>query len=115
MDKIKLLFNMYKEKVIVSKKFKGEVQKKYNLSSEEARNLFVRIQNYQIEKYGNRLTHENKGFAYSEIKDISRRAIQRHYYKRKHMKEPKVSLDNYFGDVMSQIDDLCNQAKKISN
>ena len=60
MDKNKLIFNIYKDKVIVSKKFKKEVKEKYGLNDVEASDMFVKITNYQIKKYNGRLDFMDK-------------------------------------------------------
>lgn len=79
MDKIELIFNIYKNSVIFFKPFKREMIKKYKLSDEDIRNLFVKIQNYQIDHYGNRLTREERGFSSSEKDIVNRQATQRKY------------------------------------
>lgn len=63
MDKNKLIFNIYKDKVIVSKKFKKEVKEKYGLNDVEASDMFVKITNYQIKKYNGRLDFMDKDTA----------------------------------------------------
>ncbi len=60
MDKSELIFNIYKDRVIVSKKFKKEVKEKYGLNDVEAADMFVRITNYQIKKYNGRLDFMDK-------------------------------------------------------
>lgn len=54
MDKKELIFNMFKDEPITLKKFKKEI-KKYNIGKKESYDLFVRIQNYQINKHGSAL------------------------------------------------------------
>lgn len=49
------IYNTYKDEAIIGKTFKREIMEKYNLTQEEARNIFVRINNYQIENFGERL------------------------------------------------------------
>lgn len=82
MDKIELIFNIYKDSVIFSKRFKAEMVRKYRLSDEDIRNLYIRIQNYQIDRYGNRLTREERGFTSSEKDIVNRQATQRRYNRR---------------------------------
>lgn len=60
MDKSELIFNIYKDTVIVSKKFKREVKEKYGLNDVEAADMFVKITNYQIKKYNGRLDFMDK-------------------------------------------------------
>lgn len=82
MDKIKLIFNIYKDSVVISKPFKREMIRRYKLSDEEIRNLYIKIQNYQIDRYGNRLTREERGFTSSEKDIVNRQATQRRYNRR---------------------------------
>lgn len=49
------IFNTYKNEAVIGKKFKGEIMKKYNLTPDQIRNIFVRINNYQIKNFGERL------------------------------------------------------------
>lgn len=48
MDVKELIFNMYKDKTIMCNQFEEEIKEKYNITDDDARDLFVRIQNYQI-------------------------------------------------------------------
>lgn len=114
MDKIELIFNMYKDRVVYSKPFKDKMKREYKMSVEEAADLFVKIQNYQINKFGERLTWDNKTFSKSESDIVGRRAAQRKYCKKKYIPKKKASLDNLFGNVMGQVNDLCKQAKELS-
>lgn len=82
MDKIELIFNIYKDSVVISKPFKREMIRRYKLSDEEIRNLYIKIQNYQIDRYGNRLTREERGFTSSEKDIVNRQATQRRYNRR---------------------------------
>lgn len=50
------IFNTYKNEAVMGKKFKGEIMKKYNLTPDQIRNIFVRINNYQIENFGGALS-----------------------------------------------------------
>ncbi len=79
MDKIELIFNIYKDSVVISKPFKREMIRRYKLSDEEIRNLYIRIQNYQIDRYGNRLTREERVISLSEKNIINHQATQRKY------------------------------------
>ena len=60
MDKSELIFNIYKDTVIISKNFKREVKEKYGLNDVEASDMFVKITNYQIKKYNGRLDFMDK-------------------------------------------------------
>ena len=114
MDKIELIFNIYKDSVVVSKPFKREMIRRYKLSDEEIRNLFIRIQNYQVEKFGGRLSWEEKSFSNQEKEIVNRRETQRRYDKRK-PKEKSDLLQNYFGDVIGEVDSLIKQASELKN
>lgn len=63
MNKSELIFNIYKDTIIVSKKFKREVKEKYGLNDVEASDIFVKITNYQIKKYNGRLDFMDKDTA----------------------------------------------------
>lgn len=82
MDKIELIFNIYKDSVVISKPFKREMVRRYKLSDEEIRNLYIKIQNYQINRYGNRLTREERGFSLSEKEKVNSNARMRRYCRR---------------------------------
>lgn len=78
MDKNEMIFNLYKDNVIVSKKFKDEMKEKYGFSAWEADDMFVRINNYQIKKYGGRLEfNSHTGLTKEELKYQNRLAKQR--------------------------------------
>lgn len=72
MDKIKLIFNMYKDEYIGAKKFRAIVSKKYKLSDIEISNIYAKINNYQIEKYGERISSEYELKSAEEYKKIAR-------------------------------------------
>lgn len=114
MDKIELIFNMYKNKIVVSKPFKREMIKKYRLSDEDIRNLYIRIQNYQINNFGERLSYQDRKYTIQEKNTVNRQATQRRYCKR-NPKEKNHLLDNYFGNVMGQVDSLISQARELKN
>lgn len=113
MDKIELIFNIYKNSVVVSKPFKREMIRKYKLSDDDIRNLYIRIQNYQIDNFGEILTYQKRVYVESEKKIVNGQATQRKYYNRRIRN--RNSLDIHFGDVMEQVDDLYNQAAKLSH
>lgn len=82
MDNKELIFNMYKDEVILSKKFKMEIIKKFNVSKVEAGDIFARIQNYQIKKYGKRLDFNEPTMTSEEKKYINLVARTRNQNKR---------------------------------
>lgn len=51
-----LIFNMYKDECIGARKLREIVSKKYKLSDIEISNIYARINNYQINKYGDRIS-----------------------------------------------------------
>lgn len=69
MDVKKLIFDLYKDDVIISKEFKRHVKEKFNLDSREAHDIFVMIANYQIKKYGKGLEVDD-GMYYIPREDI---------------------------------------------
>ena len=101
MDKIELIFNMYKERVAISKPFREEVIKKYKVSEEEARNLWIRIQNYQIKKFGGRL---EKWTTYSQVSIDDKKRIRANAMARKTARkrgtQNKKLLDKYFNNTV---------------
>ena len=56
MDKIELVFNMYKDEPIGSRRFRAIVSNKYKLTDIEISNIYARIDRYQTNKYGERLS-----------------------------------------------------------
>ena len=59
MDIKEIIFKAYKDKAIITKTFKNEIAKNYKLSDDDVRNLYIRINNYQVKKYGCRLERED--------------------------------------------------------
>ena len=55
MDKIELIFNIYKDTDIGTRKLRAIISKKYKLSDIEISNIYAKINNYQIKKYGEKL------------------------------------------------------------
>ena len=82
MDKIELIFNLYKDSIVISKTFKREMIKKYRLSNDEIRNLYVRIQNYQIKNFGGNLKFQERAYTSPEKQTVNGQATQRRYEKR---------------------------------
>lgn len=72
MDKIELVFNMYKEEPIGARKFRAIVSKKYKLNDREISNIYARINNYQTNKYGGRINKEYELINREEYKKIAR-------------------------------------------
>lgn len=76
-----LIFNTYKDEPLIAKKFKREIIKKYHIPYEKTRDIFVRINNYQIKKYGRKLDTflEVAPYSKEELNYIRRNANQRKY------------------------------------
>ena len=55
MDKAEFIYNYYKDESIGAKKFRALVSRKFKLTDIEISNIYARINNYQVKKYGKRL------------------------------------------------------------
>lgn len=66
-----LIFNMYKETDMGSRKFRTIISKKYKLSDIEISNIYARINNYQISKYGSRTSNEYEVKSAEEYRKIA--------------------------------------------
>lgn len=55
MDKVEIIYNMYKDVSIGARKFRIIAKDKYKLTEQEITNIYIRINNYQIKKYGQRM------------------------------------------------------------
>lgn len=53
-----LVFALYKDKIITCKSFKHMCKSKYGIK--DPQDLYVRINNYQIKKYGTQLCYDNE-------------------------------------------------------
>lgn len=85
MDIEELIFNTYKDEPLIAKKFKQEIIEKYHIPYEETRDIFVRINNYQVKKYGRKLDTflEVAPYSKEELDKIRSNAVQRRYVRRK--------------------------------
>ena len=81
MDKIELIFNIYKDKTLIAKRFKQEIIKKFALPERTITDLFVKIQNYQIAKYGTKLSFNRDVYTKEELRKINVYARSRKYLK----------------------------------
>lgn len=59
MDIKEIIFKAYKDKPIISKKFRAAIRKDYKLTDDDIRDIFIKINNYQIKKYGCKLDKED--------------------------------------------------------
>ena len=80
MDKIELIFNMYKDMDIGAKKFRAIINKQYNLNDKEITDLYAKINNYQIKKYGERL-NKSSDITLESSEEYKRRALIRRVVK----------------------------------
>ena len=83
-NKIELIFNIHKEDIIEDTlRYKKDLTKKYGLSEDDVHDLFTRIVNYQIDKYG----YQKQKFVLLLSKDEyaikNRRHTQRKYMRTK--------------------------------
>lgn len=67
MNKLELVFNIYKDEIIKNKEFRRKIKEKYGFSDIVISNLIVRIVNYQIEKYGQRKSNEIEIYTKEEL------------------------------------------------
>lgn len=87
MDVKEFIFNTYKDQAIIGKTFKRDIIKKYKISVIEASDMFTRINNYQINKYGKKLDiDKNKMPSYTaeELNRFRVNANARKYSRRKY-------------------------------
>lgn len=63
-----LIFNMYKDECIGAKRLREIVSKKYKLTDIEISNIYARINNYQINKYGDRISTDIEFLSTEECK-----------------------------------------------
>lgn len=84
MDIKKFIFNKYKDQPLIAKPFREKIEKTYNITPDEARDIFVRINNYQVKKYGGKLDNLKEILPYSkeELYKIGDKARQRKYERR---------------------------------
>lgn len=78
-----LIFNMYKETDMWSRKFRAIISKKYKLSDIEISNIYAKINNYQTNKYGGRI---NKNIILNTREEYKRIAQDRRTAKYQRLK-----------------------------
>lgn len=79
MDVEKVIFEMYKDDAIISRIFKKEVMKKFGIDLKTASDLFARITNYQIKRFGRKLDNFYEIPTSEENLKTNNRANQRKY------------------------------------
>ena len=67
MNKLELVFNIYKDEIIKNKEFRRKIKEKYGFSDIVISNLIARIVNYQIEKYGQRKSNAVEIYTKEEL------------------------------------------------
>lgn len=82
-----MVFALYKDKIITCKAFKNMCKNKYGI--EDPQDLYVRINNYQIEKYGCQLVYETEKKEDWEINNTKGKMLAQNkktYYKNRRYK-----------------------------
>ena len=67
MNKLELVFNIYKDEIIKNKEFRRKIKEKYGFSDIVISNLIARIVNYQIKKYGQRKSNAVEIYTKEEL------------------------------------------------
>ena len=67
MNKLELVFNIYKDEIIKNKEFRRKIKEKYGFSDIVISNLIALIVNYQIKKYGQRKSNEVEIYTREEL------------------------------------------------
>ena len=83
-NKNELIFNIHKEDIVEDTiRYKKDLRIKYDLSIEEVHDLFARIVNYQIDKYGYQKQKYFDDTTTETLHNKSRKAVQRKYMRTK--------------------------------
>lgn len=82
MNTKELIFNVYKDQVVISKRFKADVIDRFEISKREASDIFARIVKYQIKKYGRQLAYDNTHMTTEEARYCHLVARTRKYQKK---------------------------------
>ena len=95
MNKLELVFNIYKDEIIKNKEFRRKIKEKYGFSDIVISNLIARIVNYQIEKYGQRKSNAVEIYTTEELLRKSLNARTRkgeriHHWKRVQAESERV-------------------------
>ena len=91
MDIKEIIFKAYKDKALIAKTFKNDIVRDYNLSYEDARNIFIRINNYQVKKYGRKLDKEDPTiYSKQELLRISFNARCRNNSKKNYIRKGDI-------------------------
>ena len=88
-DKEKLIFELFKDKPLSSsRKFKCEVYKRYKINT--TRDLYTRLVNYQIKKYGRML---ESGYGVGDLSKEEFEKKKQHFYKQKYRTKNREWLE----------------------
>ena len=95
MNKLELVFNIYKDEIIKNKEFRRKIKEKYGFSDIVITNLIARIVNYQIKKYGQRKSNAVEIYTKEELLRKSLNARTRkgeriHHWKRVQAESERV-------------------------
>ena len=95
MNKLELVFNIYKDEIIKNKEFRRKIKEKYGFSDIVISKLIARIVNYQIKKYGQRKSNAVEIYTKEELLRKSLNARTRkgeriHHWKRVQAESERV-------------------------
>ena len=98
MNKLELVFNIYKDEIIKNKEFRRKIKEKYGFSDIVISNLIARIVNYQIKKYGQRKSNAVEIYTKEELLRKSLNARTRkgeriHHWKKVQAESERVGKD----------------------
>ena len=84
MNKNELIFNIHKNDIVEDTiRYKKDLRQKYDLSVDEVHDLFARIVNYQIDKYGYQMQRYVSDTSVETYHHKNRKAAQRKYMRTK--------------------------------
>ena len=93
MNKLELVFNIYKDEIIKNKEFRRKIKEKYGFSDIVISNLIALIVNYQIKKYGQRKSNEVEIYTREELLRKSLNARTRKGERIHHWKKVQVESE----------------------
>ena len=93
MNKLELVFNIYKDEIIKNKEFRRKIKEKYGFSDIFISNLIVRIVNYQIKKYGQRKSNDVEIYTKEELKRKSLNAYKRKGERIHHWEKARIDSE----------------------
>ena len=98
MNKLELVFNIYKDEIIKNKEFRRKIKEKYGFSDIVISDIIARIVNYQIEKYGQRKSNAVEIYTKEELlrKSLNartRRGERIHHWEKAQAESERVGKD----------------------